>query len=325
MMMLISGFVAILAVTFGVMMLAAGPTRHDKRVEQRLAVIQAGTARLDYLEGGNVSSLLRPTSTSRFGWIDTSFEKFSIWKNLQKFVMQSGVNSTASRVAVQSAVGAVIGLLLALIGYPELWAEIGAACLLGSLPSIRIAWARSRKLHAFNANLPEAIDMMARALRAGHAMSGTIEMVGDSAPPATGKEFAEVFRQQNFGLPLREALLQMLERVPSPDLRVLITAILVQRETGGNLIEVMDRTAFLIRERQRIQGEIRIQTAQGRLTGWILSLMPIGLMAILNIMDPGYSKILLTDPLGRKLVYAGLGLIVTGALIIRQIVNGVDV
>ncbi|MBV8632378.1 MAG: type II secretion system F family protein [Silvibacterium sp.] len=324
MMMLISGFIAILAVTFGVMMLAASPSRDAKRVEQRIAVIQAGTARIDGMDM-DATSLLRASSSDRFGWLDTSFQKYPLWKNLQRFVMQSGVNSNASAVLVQSAAMGVIGLLTASIVYPEPSVEIIAACVMASLPWIRIAWARSRRLKAFNKDLPEAIDMMARALRAGHAISGAIEMAGDSAPPATGKEFAEVFRQQNFGLPLREALLQLLERVPSPDLRVLITAILVQRETGGNLVEVMDRTVFLIRERQRIQGEIKVQTAQGRLTGWILSLMPIGLMGILNIIDPGYSKILLTDPFGRKLCYVGLGLIVLGGLIIRQIVNGVDV
>ncbi len=324
MMMLISGFVAILAVTFGVMMLAAGPSRHDKRVVQRLAVIQAGTARAGSGEV-DVTSLLRPTSTGRFGWIDDSFERYSIWQNLQKFVMQSGVNSPASGLMVQSVAMAVIGLLIAMVTYPQPSVEIVAVVVLGSLPWVRVIWARSRKMKAFNHNLPEGIDMLARALRAGHAMPSAIEMVGNDAPPAIAPDFAEVFRQQNFGLPMRDALLQMLDRVPSPDLRVLVTAILVQRETGGNLVEVMDRTVFLIRERQRIQGDIRIQTAQGRLTGWILSLMPIGLMGILNLIDPGYSKILLTDPLGRKLCYVGLALIVVGALIIRQIVNGVDV
>jgi tight adherence protein B len=323
MMLLISGFIAILTVTFGVVMLAAGPSRQDKRVEQRLAMIQAVTARLDGTDGA--PSLLRQTSSGGFAWLEASFEKYSVWKNLQKFVMQSGVKSTASGVVTQSAALAVIGLLIALIALPILIAEIGAACVLGSLPWIRIAWMRSRKVLAFNADLPEAIDMMARALRAGHAMSGAIEMVGNSAPPAVAPEFAEVFRQQNFGLPLREALLQLLERVPSPDLRVMVTAIVVQRETGGNLVEVMDRTVHLIRERQRIQGDIRIQTAQGRLTGWILSLMPVGLLVIINIINPGFSSILFTDPLGRMLIYVGLGLIVVGAFIIRQIVNGVDV
>ena len=183
---------------------------------------------------------------------------------------------------------------------------------------------RSRKLRAFEAELPSSIDTMARALRAGHAMSGAIEMVPIPHPRQLQSNFARSSPAE-LRAAVRDALLQMLERVPSPDLRVLVTAIIVQRETGGNLVEVMDRTVFLIRERQRIQGDIRIQTAQGRMTGWILSLMPVGLMVVINIINPGYSSILLTDPLGRELIYVGLGLIVLGAVIIRQIVNGVDV
>ena len=149
MMLLISGFIAILTVTFGVVMLAAGPSRQDKRVEQRLAMIQAVTARLDGTDGA--PSLLRQTSSGGFAWLEASFEKYSVWKNLQKFVMQSGVKSTASGVVTQSAALAVIGLLIALIALPILIAEIGAACVLGSLPWIRIAWMRSRKVLAFNA------------------------------------------------------------------------------------------------------------------------------------------------------------------------------
>ena len=324
MILLISGFIAILVVSFGAVLLAAGPTQHDKRMVQRLALIQTGAARLEDA-GQEATNLLRQTSSGRLDWVDELFEKLAVGRKLQKYVAQSGAKSTASGVVAQMLGLAVIGLLIALIALPALFAEIAAACLLGSLPWMRIAWMRSRKLRAFEAELPSSIDTMARALRAGHAMSGAIEMVADSAPDATAVEFREVFRQQNFGLPLRDALLQMLERVPSPDLRVLVTAIIVQRETGGNLVEVMDRTVFLIRERQRIQGDIRIQTAQGRMTGWILSLMPVGLMVVINIINPGYSSILLTDPLGRELIYVGLGLIVLGTVIIRQIVNGVDV
>ncbi len=324
MILLISGFIAILVVSFGAVLLAAGPTQHDKRIVQRLALIQAGASRLEET-GPEATSLLRQTSSSQFGWVDELFEKYSAGRKLQKYVVQAGVKSTAAGVVIQMLAFAVIGLLIALIALPALFAEIGAACILGSLPWIRIVWMRSRKLRKFEAELPSSIDTMARALRAGHAMSGAIEMVADSSPDATAVEFREVFRQQNFGLPLRDALLQMLERVPSPDLRVLVTAIIVQRETGGNLVEVMDRTVFLIRERQRIQGDIRIQTAQDRMTGWILSLMPVGLMVVINIINPGYSSILLTDPLGRELIYVGLGLIVLGTVIIRQIVNEVDV
>jgi tight adherence protein B len=166
---------------------------------------------------------------------------------------------------------------------------------------------------------------MARALRAGHSVSGSIEICAQGTPEPAGAEFAEVFRQQNFGLPLRDAFMQMLDRVPSQDLRVLVTAILVQRETGGNLVEILDRTVNVIRERQRIYGEIRVQTAQGRLTGWILTALPVVMLVLINLVDPGYSKILFTDPTGRKMIYIGICLIALGAFFIRQIINSIEV
>jgi len=156
-------------------------------------------------------------------------------------------------------------------------------------------------------------------------MAAAIEMVSQDSVQPVASEFGEVFKQQNFGLPLREALMQMLDRVPSQDLRVLVTAILVQRETGGNLVEILDRTVFIIRERLRIQGEIRIQTAQGRMTGWILSALPVLMLLVINVLNPGYSKILLTDPIGKTLIYIGVALIVVGSIVINRIVNGIEV
>jgi len=119
--------------------------------------------------------------------------------------------------------------------------------------------------------------------------------------------------------------MQMVDRVPSQDLRVLVTAILVQRETGGNLVEILDRTVTVIRERQRIHGEIRVQTAQGRLTGWILTALPVVMLVLINLTDPGYSKILFTDPTGRKLIYVGIAFIALGAFFIRKIINSIEV
>jgi tight adherence protein B len=149
--------------------------------------------------------------------------------------------------------------------------------------------------------------------------------MAEGAPEPAGSEFSEVFRQQNFGLPLRDALMQLIDRVPSQDLRVLVTAIVVQRETGGNLVEVLDRTVFVIRERQRIQGEIRVQTAQGRLTGWILTLLPVIVMLLINVSDPGYSKPLFHDPFGHKLLGLCGALILLGAFTINRIINSIDV
>ena len=162
---------------------------------------------------------------------------------------------------------------------------------------------------------------MARALVAGHSIGSSIEMVAEESPEPLAFEFVQVYQQQRLGLHFRDALLQMGSRVPSRDLQFLVTAILVQKETGGDLTEILARTSYVIRERVRIEGEVRTRTAQGRLTGWILGLLPIVMLVLINVVSPGYSDVLFHDPLGQKLLYAGGGLIVVGALIIRKIVD----
>src|ERR1700691_4936630 len=203
--------------------------------------------------------------------------------------------------------------------------DAGAGLALGLLPYGILSFKRSRRIKAFNAALAESIDMLARALRAGHSVVGAMEMLAANAQEPAASEFGEVFKQQNLGLPMRDALMQLLDRVPSADLRVLVTAILVQKDTGGNLAEILDRTVFVIRERLRIQGEIQVQTAQGRITGWILSALPIVMMVLLNLVNPGYSDILFHEPFGRKLMYFSMGMLALGAFIIRRIVNGIEV
>jgi tight adherence protein B len=203
--------------------------------------------------------------------------------------------------------------------------DLGAGAALALLPFGFLSFKRARNISRFNAVLAECIDMLARALRAGHSIPSAIEMLAENGQEPAASEFGEVFKQMNLGLPMRDALLQLMERVPSSDLRVLVTAILVQKDTGGNLAEILDRTVFVIRERLRIQGEIQVQTAQGRMTGWILSGLPIIMMVLLNLVNPGYSSILFHDPLGRKLIYYSLGMLAVGSYIIRRIVNGIEV
>ncbi len=164
---------------------------------------------------------------------------------------------------------------------------------------------RSRRLKAFNAALPDAIDLMARSLVAGHSIGSSIEMIAEQSPEPLAFEFVQVYQQQRLGLHFRDALLQMGSRIPSRDLQFLITAILVQKETGGDLTEILARAAHVIRDRVRIEGEVRTRTAQGRLTGWILGLLPVIMLVLINIVSPGYSDILFHDPLGQKLLYAG--------------------
>jgi tight adherence protein B len=136
-----------------------------------------------------------------------------------------------------------------------------------------------------------------------------------------GSEFRRVFEEQNFGLPIREALLNLAKRVPVPDLQFLVTAMLVQKETGGNLAEVLDKAGAVIRERSRLLGQLRIYTAQGRLTGWILGLLPFIVFGLMNFLNPGYARALIDDPTGRMFIWGGLGLMVIGVWLIRKIVD----
>jgi tight adherence protein B len=130
-----------------------------------------------------------------------------------------------------------------------------------------------------------------------------------------------LFEEQNFGLPMREAMLNLAKRVPIADVQFLVTAILVQKETGGNLVEILDKTASVLRDRMRLQGQLRIYTAQGKLTGWILSILPFVIFGIISIINPRYAHILLDDPLGQKLIIAGLVLMAIGAWVIRKVID----
>ena len=180
---------------------------------------------------------------------------------------------------------------------------------------------RDQRFHKFEEGLPAALDLMVSGLRAGHSIVSAIELVGRDSPYPVGTEFRLCFEEQNYGLELRDALNNLAERVPVADLRIVVTAILVQKETGGNLAEVLDRCAQLIRDRFRLKRDIRIKTAQGRLTGWILSLLPPGLGFLLFLVHPEVISLLWTRPAGVKLLWIGCIMTTIGALIIRKIVR----
>jgi tight adherence protein B len=171
----------------------------------------------------------------------------------------------------------------------------------------------------FDNLLPEAVDLMSRGLRAGHSIAAVLEMVGNEIGDPVGTEFRILHKEQNLGLPIREAMMNLVERMPVDDMRFLATAILLQKESGGNLAQILDKTAAVVRERARLRGQLRIYTAQGRITGWILCAAPFLMFALISVVNHDYEKTLFSNPLGLKMIYGGLVMMILGILAIRKI------
>ncbi len=313
-------FTLVLLLSFGVIMLVTRPSATEKKIEGRIARLRDSPANNPVAIDPGVQ-IIKTTRLSKVRWLDAFLQGWSFARRLQLLTEQA-----ESSWSVAGVLGSTLALFLAgyAVGYYELASALLAllpAVVFAALPFFILRFQKARRLKEFGRHLPEAIDLMSRALRAGHSLTAAIEIVGEECPEPVRTEFREVYRQQNFGLPAREALVQLANRMPLPELGFVVTAMLLQRETGGNLVEVLDRTTAVIRERLRIQGEIRIYTAQGRLTGWILSLLPIAMFFLLSLANRGYTHVLIEDPSGRKLVYTGLVLMGMGGLAIRKIVD----
>ena len=323
-MILFISFTVILTISFGVMAFISGSSSSEKTADRRLASITApkagtGTSQIQ------IEQILKVNPENKFGWLDNVLQKYPIMHKLEARIVQSNSTMSVATLLVTSVGMAIVGFIIFYLCFSMFAVQALAACVVGYIPFLVISIKRSRRIAAFNAGLPDAIDMMGRALRAGHSMVASINTVAEQSAEPVKTEFHEVFKQQNYGMPLRDALNQMLDHVPSQDLKVLVTGMLVQKETGGNLAEILDRTASVIRERLRIQGEIRTHTAQGRLTGWILCSLPVVMLFMINFINPGYSNILINTPMCHKLIYLGAGLLSIGALAIRQIINKIEV
>lgn len=319
-MLLFLVFFAVLVLSFALVALLTRETQWEKAVQQRVGDLQLAR-QADKSRQEDAERILKQDVPGHFPWLDTFLSRFRFAATLKRLSMQAGSNWSIGTFFIYSLGAGTLSVLAADFFFPAMLLDAIIGIVGLCAPYVFLRYMRTHRLLAFNNGLPDAIDLMSRALRAGHSLNSAIEVLSEQAAEAVAIEFQAVSRQQNFGLPLRDALLLMADRVPSKDLRFMVTAMLVQKETGGNLTEILDRTAYVIRERLRIEGEIRVHTAQGRLTGWILSMLPVLMLFLLNLINPGYSYILLHDPVGQKLLYAGAGLIVVGSFIIRRIVD----
>jgi tight adherence protein B len=310
-------FFLILAACAVITLFAGKEPVSKKTIGARLATINTRVGD----DGEHQIALAQKTRRRLSDRIGERFKSYHLGESLELLIIHAGSSMSVGQVLMFGA-GIAIGCGIVTQWLAESpWVALAVAAITAFSPYLYLLFQKMRRLGKFNLALADAIDLMARALRAGHSMASSIEVIAQQSPEPLAGEFEICFQQQKFGIPFRDALLAMGERVPSDDLKFLITAVLVQKETGGDLTDILDRTTAVIRDRVRIEGEVSTRTAQGRLTGWILSALPIVLLILINIITPGYSTVLFHDPLGQMLLMAGGALILIGAFIISKIVD----
>jgi tight adherence protein B len=241
--------------------------------------------------------------------------------SLGRLIEQSGVRTTPGTIVLASmAIGIVVALIAAVfVRQPWAWPVAAAAGF--SLPTLFLTRKRSQRLHAFEEMFPEALDLLSRAVKAGHAFQTAMNMAAEELPEPVGPEFRKTFDQQNFGLPLRDALNAMSERIPIIDVKFFVTAVLIQRETGGNLSEILDNLSHVVRERFKVLRQVRVHTAHGRFTGWVLMALPAALGVVMSYINPEHMQVLFTEPMGRTMLGTAVVMQTIGYFWITQVIK----
>ncbi len=250
--------------------------------------------------------------------------RFNLTQKLQARIQQAGLDWSVGKFLLMTAAGMVIGALVGLrfkILIFQWSSSIGLALILGFLPYVYVMRKRTARLGAFEEQFPEALDFLARAMRAGHAFSVSLEMLADESPEPLGKEFRQVFNEQNLGSPIEVALQNLATRIPLLDVSFFVSSVMLQKETGGNLAEILTKLAYVIRERFRLKGQVKAASAHGRVTGLVLSVMPIVVMFALLIVAPGYLQGMAKDPDGKWIILGAIVGQLVGYYFIRRIVN----
>jgi tight adherence protein B len=310
-------FLTVAATLFLIWMLT-GSDASQEVVQRRMQAVRKAERR------GEVSlglQLVRDEMLSSVPWFNRVLMQWSWSTKLQEFLSQAGMKTKPGKIILVSGVLALAGYIVTARFISRFPVPLLAAVAAAFIPLALIAWKRRRRLRTFEENFPQALDLLGRAVRAGHAFTTGLEMIAkESAEPLAG-EFRTTFEEQNFGLPLRDALLNMSERVPLIDVRFFVTSLLIQKETGGNLAEILDGLARVIRDRFRIYRDVRVRTAQGRLTAGILIGLPPFMMSMLGVINPHYIRVLFTDPAGPEVLAVAATLQVIGSAIIWKIIH----
>ena len=319
---LILVFVGVFAVA--VLLMAATGTGASQETKKTLAMLDSALAtgpRFGTSDEEEVLDIRRHELLSSIPWLNRWLVKLDLAPRLRALLYQANLKWTVGGLLLMSLASGVF------IGYGVYWrtGALELALLLfaasSALPFFYVLWQRAKRFSLFEQHLPNALDLIVGALRAGHSLISAIGIVGREAADPIDKEFRICFDEQNFGVDFRSAMLNLADRVPIQDVRIVVTAVLIQKESGGNLAEVLEKVASIIRDRFRLKKQIQVHTAQGRLTGWILSVLPVVLGFLLYLVNPEHMSILWKREIGLQLMYASAIMTVIGALIIRKIIR----
>jgi len=307
---------SLLVVSLGMLL-----TRQRSQSVERLMAARMTSALAAAGAGEEELSILRDRSLSGIDPLQRVLLRLHVGGKLKRLVEQADVKMKTGTLVLAVGVFSLVGFLLGVAFRLGILGGVAVGALAAFVPVLVVMRIRTRRFRRFEAQFPDAIDLLARAIRAGHAFNTGIKMVADEMPDPVAKEFQRVFEEQNYGLPMKNALMNLLDRVSLLDLKLFVVAVQIQRQSGGNLAELLGKIATTIRERFRILRQLKVHTAQAKLTGIILLCLPPAMGLITAFLNYEYVKIMRTDPWGFRLLLAAAILQLIGLVWIRKIVN----
>jgi tight adherence protein B len=293
----------------------------NQRAKQALATLDSALATESPAERDQILNVRKDEMLSAIPWLNKKLLEFQLAPLVYSLLRQADLKWTPGGLIAGCGLCFILPAYLTYMRFGAFLIAIFVGLVMGFLPIGYALFKRSKRFDKFQEGLPEALDLIVNALRAGHSLIAAMGLVARECADPVGSEFKACFEEQNYGLELTTALDNLIVRVPLQDLKIVATAITIQKESGGNLAEVLDKTAHVIRERFRLKRQVKTHTAQGRLTGIILTLLPLGLGIVLFFLNPTQMSLLWTTPMGVKLLWAGFFGIVLGGFIINRIVD----
>ncbi len=309
-------FILVLGAVAGGYFLLASPGGGRGDVRKRLSLLE-----LRGLENADIPQVLKNELLSDVPTLNRILSTVDLAVRIDKRLRQADLQMKVGTFVLLSLTLGVVGIVAGMVLHWHIAIGFVVGFVLACVPNAVVGAKRRLRVKKFMTYFPDALEMFARSLRAGHSFTGAIELVAKEMPDPIGPEFQKVFDEQNLGIPLRQALTGMTERVASLDVKFFVTAIMIQRDTGGNLAEIIDKISYVIRERFRIKGQVRIFTAQARMTGSILVLLPIGIALVIGALNPDYLKPLWFDKIGRFMLGMAIVMQIVGAFAIRKIIR----